>query len=416
MINYKTSYHRNNCRGCFGKNITPFLNLGVMPLAGGFLTKDQISKEIKVQLKIYFCNDCGLVQVLNVVKPEVLFKNYFYISSVIPSLSSHFKDYAIFLKKRYLNLGNASMLEFGCNDGVLLQNFLGDKNIRVIGIDPSENVSLLAKKKGLNVITDYFNIASAKKIKEQYGSMDVVTGSNVFAHTDNIHEIIKSAKYILKDNGVFIVEVHYLSDLIKDIQYDSIYHEHLSYYSVIALNNILSIENLKIIDVRRLTIHGGGIRIISAFKNANRKVLPSVKKFITSEKRQQLDKISTYLNFSKKINKHKKQLLSLLRSLKKQRKTIVGYGASGRGVILVNFCGITNDILDYVVDVSPLRQKMLMPGVHLPICSLEKSRRNRPDYFLVLAWNYIDSIIRQEKALKRKGVKFIVPFPKITII
>ena len=406
----------DSCRGCFSKNLKCFLDLGTMPLAGGFLKKNQIVNEVKIPLKVYFCKNCGLVQILDVVDPTVLFKNYFYISSVIKSLSDHFKEYSQFLKRNYLKKNGSQLLEFGSNDGVLLQYFKDIKKIKTIGIDPSVNVSKLAKKKGLNVIVDYFTQKSALKIKQKYGLMDVVTGSNVFAHVDDIHEIIKAAKVLLKENGVFIVEVHYLLDLRKKFQYDTIYHEHLCYYSVFSLKNIFDLEDMKIVDIYRLQMHGGGIRVVVTKKSSHLEISENVKKIINNELKNGLNKFTTFKTFANKVTSHKEKLQKLLLKIKKQRKKIVGYGASGRGTTLLNYCNIDAKIVEYIVDLSPLRGGMLMPGVHIPIYHPEKSRKNPPDYFLVLAWNYIDSIFEQEKKLKSKGVKFIVPFPKIKVI
>lgn len=402
--------HRKKCRGCFSKKVVVFLDLGKVPLAGGFISNEGIKKERKFSLKVYFCKECGLVQILDVVDPSVLFKNYFYVSSVIKSLSEHFEEYAKFLNKKYLKAPNSKLLEFGCNDGVLLQYL---KKTKSYGIDPSNNVSKIAKKKGLNVWTGFFDQKSAKKILNKIGKVDVVTGSNVFAHVDDIHEIIKASKIILKSEGVFIIEVHYLKDLLDKFQYDTIYHEHLCYYSVTALKKIFSIEDMKIIDVIHLKMHGGGLRVIVANKNSNLKKKKSVVRFLEDERDIDLDRLR---GFSEYCKKHKKQLVSLLSKIKKRNKSIVGYGAPGRGTILLNYCDIGNNFLDYVVDVSPLRAGKLMPGVHVPIYSPEKARKIPPDYFLVLAWNYEEYILKNEEKLKKKRVKFIIPFPKIKIL
>lgn len=403
---------RNNCRGCNGRNVFKFIDLGDMPLAGGFLSPENVKYEKKIPLRAYYCNDCGLVQVLDVIDPDTLFKKYFYVSSVIRSLSEHFEEYSRFLKTNYLNHTGSKILEFGCNDGVLLQ-YLQDDNITVYGIDPSENVSKIAKEKGYNVFTDYFNQKTADSINKKLGHFDVVTGSNVFAHVDDIHEIIKAVKIVLKDNGVFIIEVHYLKDLLEKFQYDTIYHEHLCYYSVTSLNNIFSLEDMKIIDVRHIDMHGGAIRVISAMKGSSRKVQQAVYDFIDKENDINLEELT---RFGNAITKHKTELINLLEKIKKGGKTIVGYGAPGRGTILLNYCKIGNNYLDYIVDVSPLRSEKLMPGVHVPIYKPEKSRENPPDYFLLLAWNYEESILDQEKELLKRGVKFIIPFPKIRIV
>lgn len=405
---------RKNCRGCFSTRVTCFLDFGKMPLSGAFLSRTLQKDEIKYPLKVFFCHRCGLVQIFHVIDPEVLFKTYFYSSSVIPSLYKHFQDYAEFLKKNYLRSGS-QLLEFGSNDGVLLENFK-KSDIHAIGVDPSENVSKIAKKKGLNVIVDYFNKKCVKKIFNTYGQMDVVTGSNVFAHIDNIHEVLESAIMLLKPDGVFIVEVHYLGDLIEDYQYDTIYHEHLSYYSLIALNNIFRLRNLKIIDVIRMDMHGGGIRVVAAKKGSNRKPSKRVHDLIKMEKEQKLDTLGPFMKFKEKREAHRIKLLKLLKNIKKKGKRIVGYGAPGRGVTLLNYCNIGKDYLDYVVDSSPLRIGKLMPGVHIPIYPPTKPRHNPPDYFLVLAWNYIESILMQESDLQSRGVEFIVPFPRIKVL
>lgn len=405
--------HRNNCRGCKSKNIVMVLDLGKMPLAGGFLSSKEIKYEHKIPLKVYYCKDCGLVQILNVIDPSVLFKKYFYLSSVIKSLSEHFKEYAHFLNVNYLKNRDAKLLEFGCNDGVLLQYLRKNKRIQAFGIDPSKNVSKMARDNGFKVRTGYFNRKSAELMKKEVGPVDVVTGSNVFAHVDDIHEIIEAAKIILKPDGVFIIEVHYLEDLLNKFQYDTIYHEHLCYYSVTALRNIFALSGMKIIDVEHLDMHGGGIRVVAAIESSERAPKTSVAKFIKNER---TINENTMISFGKACISHRKKLISLLDKLKKAGNRIVGYGAPGRGTILLNYCSIDSKYLDYIVDVSPLRAGKLMPGVHIPIYFPEKSREIPPDYFLLLAWNYASSILEQEKKLVEKGVRFIVPFPKIRIL
>lgn len=418
--------HRNDCRGCNSKNIEEILYLGDMPLAGGFLeSEEDIKNEQKIPLRLYYCHDCELVQILDIINPEILFKKYFYRSSVIPDLNKHFKDYAHFLKENYCcdKIGSetnktcrktSKALEFGCNDGVLLQH-LKNEGFEAIGIDPSENITNIARDKGLNVITGYFNCNNATKIREQFGEFDVVTGSNVFAHVDDIREIIKAAKIVLKKDGVFIVEVHYLKDLIDKFQYDSIYHEHLCYYSVRSISNILSLENMKIVDVIILDMHGGAIRVICARKDSPIYIKDSVYSIVEEEKDITFKKLK---EFGRIVENHKKKLIKLLNDIKVENKTIVGYGAPGRGTILLNYCGIDKRYLDYIVDISPLRSGKLMPGVHIPIFEIDKARNSMKegDYFLVLAWNYYKSILKQEKDLITKGVKFIIPLPKIEVI
>ncbi len=412
MKQQNISSHRSNCRGCFYEAPVKFMEFGEMPLAGGFLTNEQIENEQKVPLDVYFCPKCGLVQILDIINPEVLFSNYFYMSSVIKSLSEHFRDYSIFLQKNYLKENGAKLLEFGCNDGVLLQYLHNQPNIEAYGIDPSKNILEIAINKGFKVWNDYFCTNSANYILSEKGEFDVITGSNVFAHIDDIHEIIKAAKILLKKNGVFIVEVHYLKDLIDSFQYDTIYHEHLCYYSVTALKNIFALHDLKIIEVQHLPMHGGGIRVVSCRNTADLEEKPEVANFLEQEKTITLKELQ---KFGKLSVNHKFSLFQFLKELKSENKKIVGYGAPGRGTILLNYAEIDNSVLDYIVDVSPLRAGKLMPGVHIPIFLPDKARQNPPDYFLVIAWNYAQSIMEQEEVLHKKGTKFIVPFPEIKV-
>lgn len=407
--------HRDNCRGCCSPDLLEFLDLGEMPLAGGFLaTESEFKSELKIPLKIFYCRNCSLAQVLDVVNPDVLFKKYQYISSVIPALSEHFREYSAFLRSTYLKNKNSTLLEFGCNDGVLLQYFQNDKDIAAYGIDPSTNVFELARVKKLKVANDYFNVKSAEELKAQFGKMDVVTGSNVFAHVDDIHEILDAARVILKPDGVFIVEVHYLMNLLRVFQYDTIYHEHLSYYSVKSLREILKLKGFRLIDVQALPMHGGAIRAIATLDSSELPISPAVDDFLKDEKESVNE--DYILRFTEKVTRHREELFRTVNSIKKQGKRIFGYGAAGRGTILLNYCGIGLDHLDYIVDASPLRAGKFMPGVHVPIVYPEKARNDPPDYFLVIAWNYLDSIMEQEKELKNRGVGFIVPFPEIRVI
>lgn len=413
MSDYIT--RRYICRWCSSPKLVKFLDLGDMPLAGGFVRPEQFQNEQKIPLEVYICENCKLAQICHIVDPVVLFKNYFYISSVIKSLAEHFLEYSQFLRSKYLSKWS-KLIEMGCNDGVLLQYFKDNSDIFSIWIDPSENVAKLAQDKWLRVINDFFSPTSAKKINTEYGKFDVLTGSNMFAHIDDIISIINAAKIILKNDWVFIFEVHYLLDLIKEFQYDTIYHEHLTYYSIISIKYIFELQDMKVIEVQHLNMHGGWIRVVTALNGSSHIIEDSVEEFIKEEVKYGLDSLDIYMGLWDKVTAHKKALSQTLISLKQNGKTITWYGAPGRGTILLNYCEINKDIIDYIVDVSPLRKGMYTPWVHIPIVDPTEARNNPPDYFLVLAWNYIDSILLQESWLIEKGTKFIVPFPTIKII
>jgi methylation protein EvaC len=280
------------------------------------LKPEDFSTEIRIPLELFVCKNCKLAQICHVVDPDVLFRNYFYVSSVIRSLSEHFREYAEFLRGSYLSKSGSKLLEMGCNDGVLLQYFQDDPDRTILGIDPSTNVSKLAQDKGIPVINDFFNTTSAQKILLEYGEFDVLTGSNMFAHIDDIIEVISAAKIILKVDGVFIFEVHYLYDLLKDFQYDTIYHEHLTYYSVIAIEKIFALQGMKVIDVIHLDMHGGGIRVVTSRIESPREIQPSVREFIQKEKDYGMEGMELYIKMGEEIIQHKDKLITILKDIK----------------------------------------------------------------------------------------------------
>lgn len=406
---------RRVCRGCLKGPLVKFLDLGRMPLAGAFLKKRNFPLEQLFPLSVYFCENCSLVQVLNVVPADILFEKYNYVSSVIGSLAKHFQEYAEFLfKEKYLP-ENGFIIEFGSNDGVLLQNFKKSE-VKFLGIDPSKNVSKIARQRGIPTLTGYFNERIAQEILNDQGPADVITGSNVFAHTDDVHEIVKGAKVLLKLDGVFIVEVHYIVDLLLLNQYDTIYHEHMSYYSAHALKNIMEMNDLKIIDVTRTKMHGGAIRVISARRESRRQPRDSVKKILALENRMKLTEEKTYQDLGRFAKSHSIELRKLIKNLVKHGKTVSGYGAPGRGTILANYSKLTRDLVKFLVDVSPLRVSKYLPGVHIPIYYPDHLHKHPTDYSLVLAWNYRDQILSQEQEYLKKGGAFIFPFPKIEVV
>jgi SAM-dependent methyltransferase len=406
--------HRDNCRVCGSRSLNKLFDLGDMPLAGSFLSSEMsINDENFFPLSVYYCEDCTLVQVLDVINPDYLFKNYNYESSVIPSLNNHFIEYSKFIKKRFAEIENLKILEFGSNDGVFLKEF-SSNDAFCLGVDPSLNVSKKAKEKGINIFNDYFNAESSRKIVEKYGHFDIVTGSNVLAHMDDVHTVVTAAKNVLRSSGVIIVEVHYLPDLINLNQYDTIYHEHLSYYTLRSLVELFRIHDMSVIDALKVDSHGGSIRVVASVDNKQKKS-PNIKNILSEESGIDLEYFN---NFAQNVESQSNEIVTILKELKKNGKKIIGYGAAGRGTIFLNYCGIGNDILDYIVDSSKLRIGKLMPGVHVPIkdiCKLKEDEK-KPDYILIIAWNYSDSIIEQARTLLNKNLKFIIPFPHVTIV
>ena len=398
-----------NCRLCHSENFEVFLKLGTMPLAGNFLKKEDVGKENAYPLDVCFCKNCGSVQVLEMIPRDTFFRDYRYLSSVTAkSVLEHFKTYASEIKERFLPNGGF-VLEVACNDGILLEP-LKNLELNVLGVDPAKNITKIAKGKGLDVIDDYFGLDLSKQILEKYDKANVIVGNAVFAHVDDLNDILLGVKNLLKDDGVFIFEVNYMGDMIDELQYDVIYHEHTMYHSVLALKKFLEQYDMQIFDVKHLGIRGGTIRIYSSFKNTHFEVSNNVQSFIDLELQKGYDKLETFKNFAKKCEEHKSEILNLLHDLKKQGKKIIGYGMSGRGNTMLNYWQVSTNIIDYGIDASPERYGRFVPGMHIPIKSPQPMIDI--DYVLLLAWIFADDIIEKEHGFVENGGKFIIPFPK----
>jgi len=397
------------CRLCDSKDVEVFLRLGTMPLAGNFLNKDQIGKEDSYPLDVCFCKNCTSVQILEMIPRDTFFRDYRYLSSVAAkSVLEHFEQYAKEIRDRFVPNGGF-VLEVACNDGILLKP-LKDLGLDTLGVDPAINVVKVARDRGLEVIDDYFGFKLSQKLVEKYGKADVIVGNAVFAHIDDMNDILNGAWNMLNDNGVFVFEVNYLGDMIDELQYDVIYHEHTLYHSVFALKQFLQKHKMRIFDVKHLPIRGGTIRVYSCKENADFETSLNVQKILNIEKQKKYDKLQTYHEFAKRCEEHKKKMLSLLHNLKNAGHKIIGYGMSGRGNTMLNYWKVGTDILDYGIDASPERYGRFVPGMHIPIFS------PRPldgiHYVLLLAWIFAADIIQKENDFVKNGGKFIIPFPE----
>ena len=409
IMNYKRI---TNCRVCKEKNLYRFLSLGKMPLANSFLTKKELKKrEKKYPLDIYFCKTCGLVQLGVVVSPEIMFKNYVYVSSTSETMRLHFmglaKDVTSKIPKGKL------IVDIGSNDGTLLKRFKKLKNFRLLGIEPAKNIARIANSDGIETINAFFSRDLAKRISNEKGKADAITATNVFAHVDNLDEFLIGINTLLSEEGVFVIEVPYLINLLENKEFDTIYHEHLSYFSITPLVTLFRRHGMEVEDVKEVGIHGGSIRV---FIRKSGKQSNNVKNILALEKRKHLYSVSTYNNFSKDVEMVKKRLVSLLKNMKGKKKSIVGYGAPAKGNTLLNYCGIDTKFLEYIVDKSKHKQGLYTPGTHIPVFPPEKILDGKPDYVFILAWNFKDEIIKQQNKYKDKGGKFIIPIPKPTIV
>ena len=410
---------RETCRFCQGTNLVEILDLGNVPLAGGFIKEKDFAAEKYYPLTLDFCQDCYLVQVSNVVSGETLFQNnYFFFSSEISTLVEHFKDYAKDVYQRFFkNIAHPTVLEIGCNDGVLLRPFL-DLGVKAIGVDPATNVVKRIDSKDAIIINDFFTEKVANKIKEKHGSVGAIVSSFSFAHINDMVDVMKGIKCLLKDEGVFIFEIYYLGTLIDEMQYDMIYHEHMSYYSFIALRLFLKSFGMEIFDIKYIPgVRSGSVRFYArCIDQRTEAITAAVDQMEKLEQTKRFNEVGVYAEYAGKVNDTRIQLLSLLDRLKKEGKTIIGYGASGRGTVIMNYCGIDGRYLDYVVDDAPAKHGFFTPGTHLPIKPwnfVEQSKT--PDYAVLFAWSFTDEVIKKRQDFIQRGGKFIIPLPQVRI-
>jgi SAM-dependent methyltransferase len=362
--------------------------LGPLPLAGGFLDGEAaVVRERKFPLSIHVCEQCGLVQILDPVDPEVLFQDYSFSSSTIQPLVQHFEAYARWIVDKF---HPNTVVEFGCNDGVLLAP-LSRAQVNAIGVDISENITDMARAKGLTVFTGYFNPEMAGRIRDEFGSVDVVTGSNAFAHNDRPELILEAASSVLADSGHLCLEFMYAGDLLELLQWDTLYHEHLTFYSLSTVAGLLRRYGFHLVDAERLPMHGGSLRVTAARQPGP--LSASAEAIVDYEKRTALNCGATWRGFGEKSTRKIEIVADVFESLSRKR-TIWGYGAAGKATMWVNAARM--DYLGAVVDASPLRAGKLMPGTHTPIVPPEAFKNNPPDQVFVTAWNYADVIRSKE--------------------
>lgn len=400
------------CRLCDSKNLNLFINFGKMPLAGAFLSKKKIKDEILYPMGMQYCKNCTSVQVDTVIPLEVLFKKYFYFSSSIGTLINHFFDLSEIISKKILKKGG-NVLEIGCNDGVFLNHLVKNKKINCIGVDPAKNVIKKINNKKIKTYNVPFNFELAKKINKK---IDVIVSSFSFGHIDNMKSVAKGIDLLLDADGVFIFEIYYLGTVIEGLQYDMMYHEHMTYYTIKSLNNFLTKYNLKIFDIKKIKLRSGSLRFYCCRPHNKRLKSNNLKKYLQKENKKGFNNLSFLKKYNIKISKTKDDIIKIIKRLKSENKTIYGYGASGRGTVIMNYCKLNNAYLDYVVDDAPVKRGKYTPGTHVKIISWEDLKKvGYPDYFVLFAWPFVDEISKKRSEFLKKGGKFIVPLPKVKI-
>ena len=392
-----------------------FVDFGVMPIANAFATKEQIKNEYTFPMKVGFCGNCNMVQLVEQPDREKMFhENYAFFSSTSNYMKEHFKLFTNSVSELQDLNENSFVVEVGCNDGILLENFIIE-NIPCLGVEPSENVAQVAMEKGIEVITQFFDRPLAEHILQSHQKADAILSANVMCHIPYIHSIYDGVKTLLKEDGVFIFEDPYLGEIIEKTSFDQIYDEHVFLFSALSVNYLANMHDLELVNVEPQITHGGSMRYTIAHKGV-KIVSQSVINLIKKEKKLGLDKKQSYLSFTDNVNKIKNDLINLLTKLKNDGKKVVAYGATSKSTTVTNYFGITPDLVECIYDTTPIKQNKLSPGAHIPVLPYDQFRESNPDYVLLFAWNHATEIMKKESDYMGHDRHWITYIPNVKVI
>lgn len=404
------------CRFCETPLEVTFLDLGMSPLANSNLTESQRNAvETFLPLHVYVCKSCLLVQLEECSSPDNIFSDYDYFSSYSDSWLRHAQQYSEQVIKRFALNASSQVIEIASNDGYLLKNFCS-RGIPVLGIEPAGNVAKVAQEKGIATIVEFFGEKMACDLRGKGTQADLLIGNNVLAHVPALNDFVRGLKVLLKPQGVITMEFPHLMQLMAENQFDTIYHEHFSYFSFGTVQKIFAKHGLKVFDVEELSTHGGSLRIYCGHEqDSTKSIQPSVLGLQHREEKEGFGELGHYLSFCGRVTYVKRQLLLFLISAKEAGKTIAAYGAPAKGNTLLNYCGIRTDFIDYTVDRSPYKQGKFLPGTHIPIHDPDAIKKTKPDYLLILPWNLKDEIMQQMAFIRDWGGAFVVPIPELMV-
>ena len=406
----------SSCRFCATPLEHDFIDLGMSPVSNSFVKPDRVDEpEPFYPLHAFVCSNCFLVQLEEFETADQIFSDYVYFSSYSTSWLAHARKFVNDVSERFGFNADSLVIEVASNDGYLLQYFK-ERNVPVLGIEPASNVAEVARTAGIDTIDEFFGVSLAKRLRDEGRLCDLLVGNNVLAHVPDINDFVGGFRLVLAEDGVLSMEFPHLLRLIEQTQFDTIYHEHFSYLSLLTVQRIFAHHGLQVFDVEEIPTHGGSLRVFAQHSGGKQPVGRAVEKVLGDERGAKLDSLDGYRNFSEKVTKVKTDLLEFLRQADSEGKTVVGYGAPAKGNTLLNYCGIGPDEIAYTVDRSPHKQGHLLPGTHIPVYAPEKIAETQPDYVIILPWNLKDEVVEQMAEIRGWGGRFVVPIPELTVI
>ena len=407
---------QSHCRSCGATLTHTFVDLGMSPLANSYIRPEQLARmEPFYPLHAYVCDKCLLVQLEQFSSPHEIFSDYAYFSSFSDSWLAHAKAYVDMMINRFRLDQRTKVVEIASNDGYLLKNFVA-RGISVLGVEPAANVADVATKNGINTRVAFFGEKTALDLKGDGWGADVIVGNNVLAHVPDLNDFVKGVKVLLKPTGIVTMEFPHLLQLMEYSQFDTIYHEHFSYFSFLSVERVFARHGMKIFDVDELPTHGGSLRIYVCHDGDESKPIEAAARDLKArEVRAGFGDLNHYLSFRPMVEATKRKLLSFLIAAREDKKQVVGYGAPAKGNTLLNYCGVRTDLIEYTVDRSPHKQGQFLPGVHIPIYAPDKISQTRPDFVLILPWNLKEEVMQQMSFIREWGGKFVIPIPEMTV-